>query len=209
MATSQVDSVTGSAAVTVSYQPVAFGNWYGTLVSSDETQTLPMDFSLTRTGNSLGTTNNKTVLVISTDPTVPFPPCENFDLQYAGNAQIAGELPTPSNLTGIISGQNVLMSYTPVSTTVGPPISLTGTLSQDGLTMSGTFSKMAYGCFNVTSGTFSFTQYPSAFTSTHSGTFTWGTPQVPFSINGRGRAPYNRRGNCDDELPSVKLLNVV
>lgn len=184
MATSQMDSVTGSAAVTVSVQTVSFGNWYGTLVSSDGTQTVPMDFSLTRTGNNFST--NYAVLVIATDPTVPLPPCADFNLQYAGNAQIGSVLQKPSNLTGTISGQNILMSYTPLSSAVGPPISLTGTLSPDGLTMSGAFSKMGYGCLNVTSGTFSFTQYPTAFTSTPSGTFTYGTAQVPFSINEAG-----------------------
>lgn len=187
MAASQEDpSVTGSSAVTVSNQPVAWGNWYGTLVSSDGTQTFPMDFSLTRTGNILSTTHNYAVLVI-TSATTTAGTCDAINgIQGAGLAKIGSDLaPSPDGgaFTGTISGQNVSISYTPGSNTTPVPIALTGTLSQDGSTISGTFSKTAYGCWaNVTSGTFSFTQYPYLPTAS-SGTFTYGTSQVPFSIS--------------------------
>jgi len=190
MAASQEDpSVTGSAAVTVSFQPVAFGNWYGTLVSSDGTQSLPMDFSLTRTGNGLSNTNGFVVLVMDTTVNSVFPPCGNFSLpQTEGFASVLRPSPNfTSSLSGSISGQTVQLSYTPGSDTTPVPISLTGTLSPDGSTISGTFSKTAYGCFaNVISGTFSFTQYPAVLPPPASGTFTWGTLQVPFSFGPSG-----------------------
>ena len=179
MAASQEDpSVTGSTIITVQSQPVAFGNWHGTLVSSDGTQTLPIDFSLTRTGNALSTTNGRDALVISSTSQ-----CANFDLSNAD--KIGSDLFGGSNLAGTISGQNVTMTFTPTSETTAVPISLTGTLSQDGSTISGTFSKTAYGCFaNVTSGTFSFAQY--AVLPPASGTFMWGTTSVPFSLGNAG-----------------------
>lgn len=183
MATSQVGSVMGSAAVTISIQPVAFGNWYGTLVSSDGAQTMPMDFSLTRTGNNLTSTNGYTVLVMSTDPNMPNPPCANFSLQ--STPSIGSVLqPTPnfaSYLGGTINGQTVSLSYIPQQEPNQNPatvtITLTGTLSQDGSTITGTFGSSAYTCFaNVTSGTFSFAQY-SLQTVNYNGSF----GDAPFS----------------------------
>jgi hypothetical protein len=198
MAASQEDSsVTGSAAVTVSVQTVSFGNWYGNLVSSDGTQTLPVDFTLNRTGNNLN--DPYRVLVIATvgssvEPSSSYPPCYDWVLangvpSISNNQQTEQSWLQPiPNLQGTISGQNISLTYSPATDqTPAEVITLNGTLSQSGSTMSGTFSAINYTCFPVASGTFSFTQVVTDWTTSstmYSGAIPYGNSTIAISLNG-------------------------
>ncbi len=191
IATSAADpSFFVSAAITVSYQTVSFGNWYGTLTTDNGVLLLPLDFSLSRTGPSLVGPHAALVIL----PAGGALACPAIDLSTTTEAKIGTDLQgisstainTPGLITGSIDSQNnVSLTYMPASNDEEQPITLTGVLSTDGNTISGTFSKIATGCLgSVTSGNFSFSLYPSPSTAAtpYSGFFSLGSQNVSFSL---------------------------
>ena len=199
IATSAADpSFFVSAAITVSYQTVSFGNWYGTLTADSGVLLLPLDFSLSRTGPSLVGPHAALVIL----PAGGALACPAIDLSTTTEAKIGTDLQgisstainTPGLITGSIDSQNVSLTYMPASNDEEQPITLTGTLSADGSTISGTFSKSATGCLgSVTSGNFSFSLYPSPSTAAtpYSGFFSFGSQNGSFFTRSR---KYNRGG---------------
>jgi len=185
----ETPSMQGSGQVTVTAAPVALLGWYGTLVPSDGSTPLPLDFDLVQTGNNL--TNAYAVVIAQTVADISL--CTSFELGTAeGYGSVLQSVQNNQNanmfqLSGSVNGQSVSLTLSATHTwpnTPPSPVSLTGKLGQDAAgsaTMTGTFSKPAgpiagaNGCFSTpTSGTFSFTQYQS-LSGIYAGAVTYGT----------------------------------
>lgn len=169
-------SMSGEAQITVAAAPVAMRGWYGTLVPSDGSAPLPLDFDLTETGSTL--TSGPVLIIAATANDISY--CKNFDLfmtQGSGSV-LAGQPNNPlPAMSGTVNGQNVTLSYTPYYFGSQPTITMTGTLTTDASgygVITGTYATPLSACVSGNSGTFTFNQYQT-FLGTYIGSFTDGT----------------------------------
>lgn len=177
-ATSQEDSTkSSSATVTVTVAPVSMQGWYGTLVPSDGSKPLPLDFDLTQTGSTL--TSGPVLIIAKTSADIQF--CTNFDLFIVQGSNGSILKPQPNNplpnMTGTISNQNVTLSYAPYSFGTRPTITMTGTMGLDAAgyrQITGAYSTPLTPCLSGNFGTFTFNEYQS-FSGTYVGPMTYGT----------------------------------
>lgn len=198
MATSVAEpSMGSSAAVNVTPSPVDKGKWYGNMTSSNGTQTLPLDFNLTQTGNNLAATQNRVLSMYKAAP--PSASCYNFAFNSPALNQF-GNVIYPQNMTlsGAINGSNVTLTLQTVKSPSQSSLSagaetynLTGAISPEGLTISGTYQDpsplLAGGCFTGGSGTFSFTQQADLSGKPYTGSVTSGAAGsggavIPFTL---------------------------
>lgn len=168
-ATSVEDSsVSGSTSVTVTQAPIPLSGFYGTLVPSDNSQSLPLDFDLTNTNGAI---TSSPVLIIA-DSINPTNGCTNLtlsDTEYLGAQLPVGFYGNRPVITGSLNGQSISLSYTPFAIHAQPTISMQGTLSTDAngfQVIQGTYTSISSGgassCFQTVAanaGTFTFHQY--------------------------------------------------
>lgn len=184
VATSQQDtSMTGTAGVTVQAAAVSLPGWYGTLVPSDGTAALPLDFDLTQTGTTL--TSGPVLIISSNGLGESSDPCANLFLEAPPVPNKFDEWLEPSSypfpsMTGTINSQNITLSYTenaPVGGSTPSPVVLNGTLGTDAAgysIISGTYTNTSDANVCVgSSGTFSFNQYKN-FSGSYQGNYTIG-----------------------------------
>ncbi len=217
VATSTEDSsVMGQANVTVQAAPVSLPGWYGTLVPSDGTAPLPLDFDLTQTSGT--TLSSGPVLTISISGLgYSSSPCANLFFEapparYPTNTgylagswlQKANSLIPYNQMTGSLNGQNVSLSFAPIEgTTTLSPITMTGTLGTDAAgfnTIIGTYavSGGSNACAGP-AGTFTFNQYENFSDSSFQGFYTIGTP-------GTGTPPVQaNNGGINLSAPTANL----
>ena len=194
--------VINSASVTVSAVQADLGDWYGSMTNASGTQSTPLDFHLSATGNALSAAAYGPLTIYDNRTGTIQPNCTNMDLQVkpAFN-NVSGDMVSPNsnpnshialngtqNGTGLNPGDISLTWQAQVVPYQLETISLSGQFSPDGSTLSGTYSNSGFlaGCFpSGTSGTFTFSKYNSinVSISTFKGTFTYGTAgQIPLTM---------------------------
>lgn len=201
VASVQDPMVINSASVTVSSPSAILGDFYGKMTSADGTQSVPLDFNLSITGNTLTADVLRPLSVWDDTVSGNAPNCSNLWLQGTPATDGNGNMTSPNrvltnthiSLSGTQSGTGTntgSVSLTWQANSLNPagqqPISLSGQFSTDGSTLSGTYSNtgLLTGCFpSSTSGTFSFTKYRTVSDYSYSGSFTDGTAgQVPVTL---------------------------
>jgi len=195
-------SVINNASVTVTAVQADLGDWYGSMTNASGTQSTPLDFQLSATGNALSAIQYGPLTIYDNRTGTIQPNCTNIDLQATPTFNnVSGDMVSPNsnpnshialsgtqNGTGLNPGDISLTWQAQVVPYQLETISLSGQFSPDGSTLSGTYSNSGYlaGCFpSGTSGTFTFTKYNSInlTTATFKGTFTYGTAgQIPLTM---------------------------